>query len=327
MKQIKEQLSSETKLLQEKTTQLRAVEENLNTATFEKDKLSKEMSNQNIRFNHDLLLEKEKQVQKDTIYMKTIREKDEKINSLESEVLKLTQEINDNYKDHSNKVSELNKEITKLTLSSERLKSHSDVNASYSNQGKISNQVFTTFKHIKEVFSEFKETLDKLNKEKDSHFKFKILENMIKENDANYSKWKDEMKEMKLEFSLSLEKSYEMKISKYRDELNETSFKLTKLEYSLTEEKEKYDLLLKQNDILVNENSLIRNLVSEKEILIEKLRETHNELSVSNSKLEKNIEDLEMNLNKIKTDFNMNKDEIENVCFLIDDILVSIFLY
>lgn len=323
IKIIKDQQNIDIKSLQEKMKQIQQLEDDLCKINNEKEKLSKELNNQNIKLNHDINLEKEKQAKKDILNNKTIKEKDEKINLLENNILKLTQDLNEIHKEHNAKISELNKEITKLTINSERF---SEVGNNFGNST-INNQVFASFKSVKEVFTEFKDTLDKLDKEKDSHFKFKLLESMIKENDSNYGKWRDDLKELKHDFTISLEKSYENKLSKYREELSDVSFKLTKAEYALNEEKEKQELLKKQNDMLIQENSNLRKLIPDKDSLIEKLNESNILMIEKNSKQEKYIEDLEMNLNIIKTEHNMNKDEIENICMVIEDILVSIIIY
>jgi len=320
VKVLKDQLNNETHLLQEQVKANKDLDEQLHRASGEKEKLSKEMSNQTIRFNHELILEKEKQVQKDSSFLKTIREKDEKIGQLESSLMQINQEVNDLHKEHSKKISELNKEINKLTIDSERLKG-SDIHSGISKSNQQNSQVFNAFKTIKEVFSEFKETLDRLDKEKESHFKFKALESLVKETDINYSKWKESLKELRHEFSATIEKGYELKLTKYNEELNETEFKLTKAEYALNEEKEKSEILKRQIEIVQQENGMLKKLTNDKDLLVDKVNESNVILDEQNKGMDKNIEDLEMNLNRIKTDHIMTKDEIENMCFVIDDLL------
>jgi len=331
IKEAKDQLFSENKLIQEKNKNIKELEENCNKINQEKIKLQKDINNQNIKFNHELLLEKEKLVQKELTFLKNIREKDEKISDVESLNLKMTQEINEIHKEYSMKISELKKEITKLTIEAERNKNNINENnnnftSNNNNQNNMNPQMINTFKNVKLVFNEFKETLDKLDKDKESQFKFKILESLIKENDLNYGKWKDNLRDMKHEFSITLEKTYELKLTKYREELNDCSFKLTKTEFTLNEVKEKNSLLVKEKEMTIKENKDPKELLENKDCLIEKMKESNKDLESINSKSEKDMEDLEMNLNKIKTEHNMNKDEIEYICFVIDDILVIFYL-
>ena len=321
IKVVKDELSSEKIIKEEKLSQNKILLEENSKLVQEKEKIAKEISNTQIKNNHDLLLEKEKLIHKEKSYAKTLKEKDDKIMSLENTINQLTNEISNIQNEYNLKISELNKEITKLTINSEKQTTGVD-SGKFSN----SNQVISSFKSVKEVFSEFKETLDKLDKEKDSNFKFKILENTIKENENNYSTWRDDIKELKNEFSLRIEKSYENKLSSLREELNDIAFRLAKAEFSLNEEVEKNNLTKKQLEMYMNENVMQRNLLGDKDLLIESMNVSTSDLEKKSRSLELNIEDLELKLNHLKTIHNMNIDEVEYLILIIEDILVIFFI-
>ena len=93
----------------------------------------------------------------------------------------------------------------------------------------------------------------------------------MKENESSFNKWKEDVKEIKAEISANIEKAYDSKLTKLREELNEVGLKLFKSEYMLNEEKEKNDILKKQLEGINQENELIRKLLGNKDNLIQSL--------------------------------------------------------
>ena len=318
LKSQKEQIGTLEKTILEKNLLIKSHEENIFTIQLSKEKLQKELNNTSIVLTNEINLERDKKSQKEANFQKTIKEKDEKLNQLEQLNIKLARELTETHNDYSSKINELKKEITKLTIDSER--SRSSINSSLINSQQ-STQMQQVFKSIKDAFDEFKEGIDKLDKEKDSHFKFKNLESLIKENELNYSKWKEEIKDLKNEITSNVEKAYESKITKLREELNDISFKLYKAEYSLNEEREKAELLKKQTEFAIQENDLIRKILMSKDGLISSQKENYGLLENKLTGEEKNIEDLEMRLHKVKVEYEMGKDENEIIFQVVDDIL------
>lgn len=321
VKKLKEELNEEKKSVSGLTEEIKNCQEKLNTIQQEKDKLNKEIINNSNRFNHDIYLEKEKIFQKESQFNRNLREKDEKIIQLESNIIKLNSEMADMLKNSSSKISELNKEIAKLSINNINESSNLSMN-----RGNFNNQIFSAFKQVKEVFSDFKETLDKMDKDKDQQIKFKNIEQMVKDSELKYNKWKEDVKDIKNEFNNSIDKAYELKLINLNERLNEMSYKFSKMEFSLNEELEKNILLKIQTEETIKENSSLKQLLKDKDTLIElmKLTETNNTATIS--KQEEINEALEMNLNFIKTEHLMSKDEMENLCFIIDDIIVSLLL-
>lgn len=318
VKKLKEELNEEKKTVIGLREDIKNQQETILTLQQEKDKLNKEIINNTNRFNHDIYLEKEKIFQKESQFNRNLRDKDEKINQLESNIIKLNSEMADMLKNSSSKISELNKEIAKLSINNLNETSNFSIN-----RGNYNNQIFSAFKLVKEVFSDFKETLDKIDKDKDQQIKFKNIEQMIKDSELKYNKWKEDVKDIKNEFNNSIDKAYELKLVNLNEKLNEMSYKYSKMEFALNEETEKNVLLKIQTEETIKENSSLKQLLKDKDVLIDMMKNTEMSNSEKIVKQEEINEALEMNLNYIKTEHLMSKDEMENLCLLIDDIIVS----
>lgn len=321
IKVFREQSLIDAKSLTDKTQTIKELEENLFKVSNERDRALKDQKSQQIINNNELTLLKDNFTQKEGSLAKSLKEKDMNIYQLEAKIRVLTQDYTDLQNEYTQKVSDLKKDITKLTVDIEFLKS--------SNGNAISDSKMSTaysqniMKNLKEMFSEFKESLDRLDKEKENHFKFKALESIVRDNDVSFNKWKDTIKDLKNEMMASLEKAYDLKLNKLRDESDGLSFKMMKIECLLRDEKEKIELMKKQNEIIQSDYDQIKKLLVQKDILIQSQKDSYKNLELKLNKEEKSVEDLEMRLHKAKVECEMGKDELECVNIVIEDLLVS----
>lgn len=320
-KLLKDQSIIDSKNITEKSQIIKELEENLFKVSNERDRAIKDQKSQLIINSNDISLLKDNFTQKEGSLSKLLKEKDLNIYQLESKIRTLTQDYTDLQNEYTQKVSDLKKEITKLTVDIEFLKnsngnaiSDSKINTAYSQN---------IMKNLKEMFSEFKESLDRLDKEKENHFKFKALESIVRENDASFNKWKETIKDLKSEMMTSLEKAYEIKLNKLRDESEALSFKILKIDCLLRDEREKIELIKKQNEIIQSDYDQIKKLLVQKDVLIQSQKDSYKNLEGKLSKEEKSVEDLEMRLHKAKVECEMGKDELECVNIVIEDLLVS----
>lgn len=326
---LNDQANNYENQIKEKNTLINELEENIFKLNNEISKLKKDFTNQSLIYSNDLNIEKEKFLSKELNYIKSLKDKDDKISLLEKENLKLNVSVNDIQLEYNNKIINLKNEINKLTIENDKNKlsaSNQNVNSFLSNlNSNQSKSLMSAYKSIKELFTEIKNSLSSLDKEKNTTFKFKSLDKLVKESNLSYDKLNDELKEIKTDLNKNISSIYEEKISNLKEELNEVSLSLAKLEYAYNDEKDKIELLKKTNKNFIEENEGYKSLIEKKEKLVSLMKETNLSLENKCNIEKKNNDDLELKLHKARVECEMVKDEIETISFLIEDIVVRLF--
>jgi DNA repair exonuclease SbcCD ATPase subunit len=199
------------------------------------DKLQRDFKSREKEYGNSLAIEVQKYQKMEEYYLKQIKEKDNSINFLEQKIDKLNKEIDELNKEISNKTIELNKEITNKTIELERMKGQDRKVKSDGYDSKNVN-LQSLFKTIQNIFMEFKESVDKLDREKENVFKTKYLELSTKEIEGKSRNWIDEIRQFREDQIRSISENYEKNLTKAKDELEQCNFELTKANYNLNEE-------------------------------------------------------------------------------------------
>ena len=180
IKKLNEQIENNQKLLNDKNKEKSESNRSFLELETKLDKLNREIKAKEKEYENNLNIEIQKYQKMETYYNAQIKEKDEKILNLESKIEKLNQDILGSNKESIMKANELNRENIKLQNQLEQLRkdNHDGTNIS-NNEENLSLQ--TLFKNIQNTFMEFKESIDKLDKENENVFKTKHLENSTKQ--------------------------------------------------------------------------------------------------------------------------------------------------
>ena len=249
-----------------------------------------------------------------------IKEKDETISQLESKIEKLVQDLQGSNKESFMKATELNRENIKLQSEIERLKKEGGKGKSdvYNEQ---SANLQTLFKNIQSTFMEFKESVDKLDKENENIFKTKYLENSTKEIEDKLKNCVTELRTFCENQVKSMNDNYQKEIKKVKDQYEQLNFELTKKNAEVQEkidQKEESENKLKETNKQITE---LQEISNSKDSLIKTQGEA---LKIYEDKVQdyiKQKENLEMSLAKSIYDFKMKEDEFDSLFMVIEGII------
>lgn len=235
IKRLGDQLNQEKKILEEKNKEKSELNRSMLELETKYEKLTREFKTKEKEYTNNLNIEVQKCQKLDSYYSNLIKEKDNSIVNLETKIDKLNKEITDLNKEISNKTLELNRENTKLTVELERFKGleKKQKNDTYDNKNV---NLQSLFKTIQNIFMEFKDSVDKLDREKENIFKTKYLELSTKEIESKSRNWVDEIRLFREDQIRAISENYEKSLAKTKEELEECNFNLTKLTCSLNEE-------------------------------------------------------------------------------------------
>ena len=175
--------------------------------------------------------------------------KDQKISNLEKQIEQLNFQISQKNHELSNLNAEHNKEITKFTIELDRCKSKKNGQENRRSIEPDMNIKFL-FKSIQSNFTEFKDSLERLDKEKESIFKFKYLELTAKEMDNTSKDWISEIKSFKTEQINQLNENYKTSILNLRNEFEDSQMNVTRLQYKLDEEVQLNEMMKNKLEVL-----------------------------------------------------------------------------
>ena len=181
-------------------------------------------------------------------YKEIIDEKDKRIKELEDKIESLNKEISTLNKENKQRSNDLKKlQIELEGYKGQECNSHSSntilLNSKYSKMDfKISNMK-AIFNTIRATFIEYKDSVDKIDKEKDSVFQTRSMEISIKEVEERNKKWQEDFRAFIEEQIKSINDNYEGLITKAKDQISSLSFEITKLNYTLNDEKQNYSVL------------------------------------------------------------------------------------
>ena len=320
IKKLNEQIDNNKRLLEDKNKEKSEVNKNYLELETKLDKLTRELKTKEQEYENNLNIEKQNFQKMETYNNTQIKEKEEIISNLESKIEKLNQDILGSNKDSLIKVNELNRENIKLKSEIERLKKQDGKGKSdiYNEQ---SLNLQTLFKNIQSTFMEFKESVDKLDKENENVFKTKYLENSTKEIEEKLKNCVTDIQTFCEKQVKSMNENYEKEIKKIKDKYDELSFELDKKK---AEEKEKLEKIeLNENKLKESQKQIseLNEISNSKDNLIK----TQNEaIKMYEDKIKddkKLKEDLELSLAKNIYNFKMKEDEFDSLFMVIEGII------
>ena len=320
IKKLNEQIDNNQKLLNDKNKEKSEVNKNYLELETKLDKLTRELKTKEQEFENNLNIEKQNFQRMEAYNNTQIKEKDETISQLESKIEKLNQELQGSNKESFMKATELNRENIKLQGEIERLKKEgrkgkSDV---YNEQ---SANLQTLFKNIQSTFMEFKESVDKLDKENENIFKTKYLENSTKEIEDKLKNCVTELRTFCENQVKTMNDNYEKEIKKVKDQYEELSFEFSKKNAEIQEkidQKEESENKLKETSKQITE---LKKISESKDSLIQTQSDA---LKMFDDKVKdyiKQKENLEMSLAKSIYDFKMKEDEFDSLFMVIEGII------
>ena len=279
------------------------------------EKMDHEMKEKEKEFANNINIEIQKYKKLEDYSNNQIKEKEKKISELES------------------KIDMLNQEILGTNQKNIKLQSQIDMNLSQKKENINLNSNLITqpqenglnlqnlFINIQNTFMDFKNSVDKLDKENENIFNLKNLENLTKETENKIGDNSLSLKNFFQKQIKELCQNYENEIKQLKDKYDEINFELTKKNIDINEQiksKEGFKIQLKENETQINE---LKEISKSKDELLET---QNNLLKVYEDKIKdykKMKEDLEMNLAKNVYNFKMKEDEFDSLFMVIEGIV------
>ena len=317
IKRLNEQLEASKKILEDKRKEKSELERSFLELQNKYDKYLRETKSKEKENDDKNYINKQKYQQMENHFLNQIKERENTINEQKVILEKLNKDILDSSKENSNKINELNKDNNKLNVEIERLngekKAIEDINSI--------NQ--TEFKKIQQTFMDFKESVDKLDKESENMLKKTSLELSAKEIKNKANSWIEEIRLFRETQIKTMTELYEESIKKYNNKINELNLELTKKIQSLYEEeqmKKNFETKYNESNKEIEE---LNTLLKSKESLINTQNEAIKIYENKINELKKNIEHYELSLNKYIVNFKMKEDELETMISVIDAIITK----
>lgn len=320
IKRLQDQLSQEKKLFEEKNKEKSELNRSMLELETKYEKLSREFKTKEKEYTNNLSIEVQKYQKLDTYYSTLLKDKDNTIVNLEAKIDRLNKEISELNKEISNKTLELNRENTKLTVELERFKGLEKKGKTDVYDTKNVN-LQSLFKTIQNIFMEFKDSVDKLDREKENVFKTKFLELSTKEIESKSRNWIEEIRLFREDQIRAISENYEKSLSKAKDELEETNFALTKANYSLNEEIQLKETYKNKYEDAKKEVQEYINISNYKDSIINTQKEAIKMYEDKIVEYKKSKEDLEISLNQNIVNFKMKEDELDTLMMVIEGIL------
>ena len=224
--------------------------------------------------------------------------------------------INDIYencsKESNNKTDNLNNDIKKLN--------EEEIGKPYTSSEQSENFKIL-FKNIQNTFLEFKDNIDKFDKENENALKVKDLENSSKEIEDNLKNCVNDLRTFCNNQVNNMNDNYEKEIKKIKDKYEELHFELTKKNAEVlekNEQKEVYETKIKEFDKKISE---LTELSNSKDSLIKTQNEAIKMYTDRINDYIKSKENLEMSLAKSIYDFKMKEDEFDSLFMVIEGII------
>ena len=277
------------------------------------EKLNYEMKEKQKEYENNINIEIQKYKKFEDYTNTQIKEKEKNILELKSKIEKLNQElIGANQKN-----LKLQSKINTVIKPSEASETSSPIDVAQNSNLNLQN----LFINIQSTFMDFKNSVDKLDKENESMYNLKNLENLTKDAENKFgdctsglkSFWEKQIKE--------LGENYEKEIKKIKDEYDMINLELTKKNNDISEQsklKEGCEIQLKETEKQINELS---ELSKSKDELIETQNQTLKVYEDKINEYKKTREDLELSLAKNIYNFKMKEDEFDSLFMVIEGIV------
>ena len=322
IQKLNEQIDNNKKLLDDKNKEKSEVNKNYLELETKLDKLTRELKTKEQEFENSLNTEKQNYQKMESYNNAQIKEKEQTISNLEAKIEKLNQDILGSNKDSLIKINELNRENIKLKGEIDRMKMQEGKGGSNALYNEQSANLQTLFKNIQGTFMEFKESVDKLDKENENVFKTKYLENSTKEVEDKLKNCVSDIKSFCDKQVKTMNDNYEKEIKKVKDKYDELNFELTKKNAEVkeqTELKEINENKLKESSKQMDE---LNQLSKSKDNLINTQNDTIKMYQDKIAENKKMKEDLELSLAQNIYNFKMKEDEFDSL-FMVFEAIIS----
>ena len=274
------------------------------------EKINYEMKEKQKEYENNINIEIQKYKKFEEYTNSQTKEKEKKISELEIKIEKLNQELLGSNQKNLKLQTQIN-----LTKQNEPLNSISDL-------PKDSNlNLQNLFINIQNTFMDFKNSIDKLDKENENIYSLKNFENFTKETENKFSDCSLGLKNYFEKQIKELGEHYEKEIKKIKDDYDSVNFELNKKNIDLNEIsklKEGLDIKLKESENQIKE---INELFKSKEELIETQNQTLKVYEDKINEYKKMREELELSLAKNIYNFKMKEDEFESLFMVIEGIV------
>ena len=320
IKKLNEQIDNNKKLLDDKNKEKSEANKNYLELETKLDKITRELKAKEQEFENNIKIEKQNYQKMETYNNEQIKEKEQIISNLESKIEKLNQDILGSNKDSLVKVNELNRENIKLQSEIERLKKQDGKGKSaiYDEQ---SLNLQTLFKNIQSTFMEFKESVDKLDKENENVFKTKYLENSTHEIEDKLKNCVSEIRDFCEKQMKIMNENYEKEIKKVKEKCDELSFELDKKKNEENQQKENIELSENKLKESTKQISELNEISKSKDNLIKSQNDAIKMYEAKIKDDKKLKEDLELSLAKNIYNFKMKEDEFDSLFMVIEGII------
>ena len=306
IKKLKEQIDNNNTVLTEK----KASGKNYLELESKLEKMSHEIKEKQKEYENNINIEVQKYKKFEDYTTNQIKEKEKSIVELESKIEKLNQEL-----------SEVNQKNIKLQAQIINTTKSIDTTSPIDTTQNSNLNLQNLFINIQSTFMDFKNSLDKLDKENETLFNLKNLENITKNADNRFGDCTSGLKNFFEKQIKELGESYEKEIKKLKDEYNTLNLELTKKNNDINEQnklKEGCEIQLKESERQINELS---ELSKSKDELIETQNQTLKVYEDKINEYKKTRENLELSLAQNIYNFKMKEDEFECLFMVIEGIV------
>ena len=277
------------------------------------EKLNYEMKEKQKEYENNINIEIQKYKKFEDYTNTQIKEKEKNILELKSKIEKLNQElIGANQKN-----LKLQSKINTVIKPSEASETSSPIDVAQNSNLNLQN----LFINIQSTFMDFKNSVDKLDKENESMYNLKNLENLTKDAENKFGDCTSVLKTFWEKQIKELGENYEKEIKKLKDEYDMINLELTKKNNDIIEQsklKEGCEIQLKETEKQINELS---ELSKSKDELIETQNQTLKVYEDKINEYKKTREDLELSLAKNIYNFKMKEDEFDSLFMVIEGIV------
>ena len=170
---------------------------------------------------------------------------------------------------------------------------------------------------------DFKESIDKLEKESENLLKQKHIEMQNKEIKNKSNSWIEEIKAFREVQVKTMSDLYEENLKKFNNKINELKLELTQKDFNLSEQthlKESFETKYKEANKQIEE---LNNISKSKDNLINTQNDAIKMYEDKIGEYKRTKEDYELSLNKYIVNFKMKEDELETMISVIDAIITK----
>ena len=291
------------------------------------ERLNREMNNKRKEYEEMLKTEGQKLLNLKSYYENIVSEKENTVSKQDRKIEMLNKQIAQLNADLSTKTLAYSKEITDKYVEIETLKGKEKGTKSESSMNDYKlNTLKAVFKSFQSLEMEFKDLLDRLDREKENVFKTKFFELSSKEIDSKSKNWLDELKNLNAAHIRSLSEDFENNMTKIKDELEEANLNVARLQYKLDEESHLKDTFKRNYDEAKKQAVEYADISTNKDSIISKLKELTFVMEQKLNNLTHVKEDLEIKLNNYIINSRMKEDELETLLIVTEGILVNVSL-